>query len=252
MSDSLYRAFFRVHDGLPRQAPGSDDMTREALRRLGPFPEGARVLDLGCGPGAHSLVLAEALRAQVTAVDRHGPYLAALERRAAERGLAHLIRPVQADFAALEEQPGSCDLLWCEGAIYLLGFAAGLEAWRPLLRPGGRMAVTELTWISEAPSPEARAFWSEAYPAMGTIASNTAAAEGAGFEVLETIVLPQHAWWDDYYGPLRRRVDALRAEAEADPDLAAAIREADREIGLYERDPHSYSYVFYLLRSRPR
>lgn len=245
MSDD---AFFQLHGGLLQEGPGSDDATREALRRLGPLPAGARVLDLGCGPGRQTLALAEALGAPITAVDLHQPFLDALAERAAARGLAHLVRTRRADFGALDEAPGSVDLIWSEGAIYHLGWAEGLRRWRPLLRPGGRIAATELSWLGEARPPEAAAFWAAAYPTMGTVASNTAAAEAAGFAVIDTFALPAAAWWN-YYGPLRARAEALREAAASDPDLAGAIAETEREIGLFERDPGSYGYVFYLLRA---
>lgn len=244
-------AFFRLHDGLRQEGPGSDEATREALRRLGlgPLPAGARVLDLGCGPGRQTLALAEALGVSITAVDLHPPFLATLEQEAARRGLAHLVETRVADFGALDEPPGSVDLIWSEGAVYHLGWAAGLRRWRPLLRPGGRMALTELSWIGAAPAPEAAAFWSAAYPTMGTVAANTAAAEAEGFRVTDTFALPRAAW-TDYYGPLRARIAELRGEAERDPDLARAIEETERESALFEGDPESYGYVFYLLQAR--
>ena len=43
---------------VPRQGPGSDACTREALRRLPELPPAPRVLDLGCGSGRGALVLA--------------------------------------------------------------------------------------------------------------------------------------------------------------------------------------------------
>jgi hypothetical protein len=43
----------------------------------------------------------------------------------------------------VELPPGSVDLLWSEGAIYLLGFEDGLRRFRPCLAPGGLAAVTE-------------------------------------------------------------------------------------------------------------
>jgi hypothetical protein len=39
---------------------------------------------------------------------------------------------------------GSIDVLWCEGAIFIIGFAKGLATWRRLLVPGGHLVVSEL------------------------------------------------------------------------------------------------------------
>jgi cyclopropane fatty-acyl-phospholipid synthase-like methyltransferase len=181
-------AFFRLHHGIPRQAPGSDDLTREALRVLRPLPPSPRVLDLGCGPGRQTLILARELGVPITAVDLHAPFLAELEAAAAARGLTHLVKTRAADFSALDDPPGSVDLLWSEGAIYVLGFAEGLRRFRPLLHPGSAAAVSEATWLTDDPPKDSAAFWREAYPSMGTIASNSEAAERAGYAVQGTIV----------------------------------------------------------------
>jgi serine/threonine-protein kinase HipA len=247
----LTDALFLLHTDLPREGPGSDDCTREALRRLRPLlPSSPRVLDLGCGPGRQTLVLARELGVPITAVDLHAPFLAQLEAEASAQGLRHLLQLRRGDFGALEEAPGSVDLLWSEGAIYILGWAGGLRRWRPLLRPGGLMAVTEATWLTDSPPEEVATFWREAYPSMGTIASNSAVAREAGFEVLDTFVLPASAWWDAYYRPLQARVESLRERALEDADLATAISMTEREISLYARHGASYGYVFYLLRAR--
>jgi serine/threonine-protein kinase HipA len=254
----LAEAFFLIHQGLPREAPGSDEATREALTRLRRAglddllkAQGRpRVLDLGCGPGRQTLELARGLGVVITAIDRHAPFLDALRVAADEQGLTSLVDARLGDFSELAEPPGSVDLLWSEGAIYTLGFRAGLELWRPLLREGGLAAVSEATWLTAAPEPEPAAFWAEAYPTMGTVASNSAAAREAGFEVVGSFELPESAWWDDYYAPLLARVEILRPRAKEPSDLALAIAETEREIELYRRFCRSYGYVFYLLRAR--
>jgi SAM-dependent methyltransferase len=187
------KAPFRLFEGLPRQGPGSDACTREALRRLGPLPPGPHVLDLGCGSGRSALVLAEALRARVIAVDIHQPFLEQLRATARERGLEHVIEPRCTDMAAPGVPPGSVDLLWSEGAIYLLGFAEGLCLWRPLLAPVGFVAVSECSWLTADPPAEAAAFFAAGYPGMAGVPENIERARVAGFEVLHHFTLPPAA-----------------------------------------------------------
>jgi SAM-dependent methyltransferase len=241
-------ALFRLFEGLPRQGPGSDDCTREALRRLGELPAAPRVLDLGCGSGRSALVLAEALRAKVIAVDNHQLFLDQLRTAARERGLEELIEARCADMATPGVPAGSVDLLWSEGAVYFLGFEAGLRLWRPLLTPGGCLAASECSWLRADPPAEAAAYFREGYPGMAGIEENIARARAAGFEVIDHFTLPPDAWWDEYYTPLEQRM--ARLAPAADPELAAVIDETRREIELYRRYGASYGYVFYLLRQR--
>jgi serine/threonine-protein kinase HipA len=238
-------AVFRLFEGLPRQGPGSDACTREALRRLPALPEAPRLLDLGCGGGRSSLVLAETLRSKVVAVDIHQPFLDQLQAAARERGLEELIETRCADMAAPDVPPGSIDLLWSEGAIYLLGFEGGLRLWRPLLAPHGLVAVSECSWLCADPPKALAAFWRHAYPGMGGIGDNIARARGVGLDVLGHFTLPPQAWWEDYYAPLEQRIAELTPDAG--PPLAEVIAETRREIDLFRRWSDAYGYLFYLM-----
>ncbi len=151
---------------------------------------------------------------------------------------------------ALSDAPASVDLLWSEGAAYIIGFERALTLWRPLLARAGRAAVSECSWLTRSPPEEAAAFWAAGYPTMGTVEENVARAERAGCSVLGTLVFPREAWWDEYYAPMRGKLAALRERATSDAALAAAILEVEREIVMYERCGDSYTYVFYLLGMR--
>ncbi len=237
-----------LHQGLPREGPGRDDCTREALRRLGRLPVHPVVFDLGCGPGRQTLVLARELNTRIVAVDCHLPYLDQLARGAEAEGLAPLVETRRGDMGALDLPPGSIDLVWSEGAAYLLGFEEALRRWRVLLAPGGSMALTECSWlIDDRPEP-ARTFWHENYPAMGNISENRQRARAAGLEVIDHFTLPEAAWWDDFYTPLLHRVARLRPTATG--ALSTLLDETEREINLYRRHGDSYGYVFYLMRLR--
>jgi SAM-dependent methyltransferase len=238
---------FRLFEGLPRQGPGSEACTREALRRLPALAAAPRVLDLGCGSGASTMVLAAALRTKVIAIDTHQPFLDQLRMTARERGLEQLIETRCADMAAPGLPEGSVDLLWSEGAIYLLGFGDGLSLWHPLLALRGLAAVSECSWLRPNPPAEVATFWREAYPGMGSIEDNVVRARSLGLDVLDHFALPAQAWWDEYYEPLEQRMAAQAPRA--DPSLAEVIAETRREIDLFRRFGDTYGYVFYLMRS---
>jgi len=41
----------------------------------------------------------------------------------------------------------SFDLIWCEGAIFIIGLEKGLTEWRPLLKKDGYIVFSELSWL---------------------------------------------------------------------------------------------------------
>lgn len=218
--DTFRQAFFDLHHGLPRQAPGSDASTRHLLSLCGPLPERPRVLDLGCGPGRSALLLAAEAGdpgrggAEVTAVDLRSPFLDELRTAARARGLADRVRTVEADIGALSPadfDDASYDLVWAEGSARLLGFDTALARWQRLLAPGGTLVVTECRWIVGEPFAGARAFWDPQYP-LRSAARSLAAAQAAGYRVLGVYDLPDSDW-AEYYGPLAERV-RTRPEAE--------------------------------------
>jgi SAM-dependent methyltransferase len=252
--DPALAALVALHDGLAHLGPALESATLAALDRVrGRLPERPRVVDLGCGTGASTLLLAEALpAATVTGIDLFPPFVETLDARAAARGLRDRVAGRVGDMADLPDLDGAVDLLWSEGAAYQLTFAGALAAWRPLLAPGGVMVLSECSWLVETPPPEAAAHWAAAYPAMGTVATNVDRAQAAGFDVLFTDVLPAEGWTESYYGPLAARIAEIGAAGPVDDAMAAAIAETEREIALYRRCGDSYGYVFYGLAAHHR
>jgi SAM-dependent methyltransferase len=243
--------FFMVHSGLPREGPGDDATTRRVLELVDGLPQRPRVLDIGCGPGAQTLVLAAETGGDVTAVDVHQPFLDELQRRARTVGLAGAIHAVRGSMMTLPFDPAAFDLIWSEGAIFIMGFDTGLQAWRSLLTVRGALVVSELTWLSEdAPEP-ARAFWADAYPGMRTVGENRHAIESNGYECVAEIGLPPESWFPEYLDPLERRIAALSAERPDDAPLQRFLEVERAEIDVVRRYGESFGYVFYVMRKRP-
>ena len=156
--DPQMALMFAFYEGVVRKGPGSEASTLKALSMLDGLPPKPRIVDFGCGAGVASLVLARATQGNVTAVEIHQPFLQQLESAAAREGLTERIRTVEADMADPPFPDGSFDLVWSEGAIYNIGFEQGLKRWRRLLRAGGFIAVSEVSWLCEAPSGKSWTF----------------------------------------------------------------------------------------------
>ncbi|WP_129839325.1 methyltransferase [Streptomyces sp. RFCAC02] len=102
------------------------------------------VLDTGGGSGTSAVPVA-ALGHRVTVVDPSPDALFALERRAAEQGVADRVRGVQGDTGDLLDVvgPGTFDMVLCHGVLeHLEDAAAGVRAVTRALRPdGGTLSV---------------------------------------------------------------------------------------------------------------
>ncbi|MBO6633576.1 class I SAM-dependent methyltransferase [Parvibaculum sp.] len=244
-----FKVFLELQLGLPRNGPGSRAATEAAFAMLPALPEKPEIADLGCGQGASTFELLRLTKGRVTAVDLFEPFLEKLGERAEEEGIGEeRLVIMRGDMTALSFRDASFDLIWSEGAIYLLGFEHGLETWARFVKKDGFVAVSECTWLTATPSDEARVFWEEAYPSMGTIASNCEAAVRAGFEIVGTHVLTDEDWRAAYYSPMQARIAEMR-ETWGE-EVEGVLSEAEAEIALFENNPGQYSYVFYVLRRK--
>ncbi len=135
---------------------GSDQEVGFLLELLR-LPRGARVLDVGCGPGRHSVRLAQAGLA-VTGIDvsRRFLELAAEDARAA--GVRASFFEVDARQMPFEDEFDAVISL-CQGGFGLMGGDDSLVLKRMMeaLKPDGRLVVTAFSALFEArhPRPEA-------------------------------------------------------------------------------------------------
>jgi SAM-dependent methyltransferase len=135
--------FYRIFESLFRQGPGCREATHKAFLHLPPLPDDAAILDIGCGSGAQTRNLAAVTSGTITAVDNHQPFLDAIAAWADQNGLQGRIRTIRASMDNLPFEPGQFDLIWSEGAIFIMGFEQGLTAWRQLVKRGGCLVVSD-------------------------------------------------------------------------------------------------------------
>lgn len=245
--DELMQLLVDLHIDGERQGPGSDEATRLAIRLAGlEGASGLRIADIGCGTGASTLVLAHDLDAHITAVDFLPPFLARLEATARDNGVADRIDILAASMDELDFADGSLDVIWSEGAIYNIGFDHGVQSWRRFLRPGGVIAVSELTWLTDERPAELDEHWNAEYPEVATASAKLAVLEAAGYTPIGYFSLPESCWLDQYYRPTQARFAAFLDRHDSS-DAANEIVGAERhEIDLYERHSHHVSYGFYI------
>ncbi|MGD0877637.1 MAG: class I SAM-dependent methyltransferase [Anaerolineales bacterium] len=243
--------FFELHRDLPREGPGEVASTRRAFALMSGLPARLRILDIGCGPGMQTLELARICDSSILATDTYQPYLDALSRRAEKEGVAERITISNQSMFALDFEPGSFEAIWSEGAIYIIGFEKGLREWQPWLKAGGYLAVTELSWLKADAPAEIEGYWHENYQGMQSLEDNLASVEKSGYRESGYFVLPESAWWEDYYTPLEERIGMLGEEYRGNGEAQAFLHESQREIDLYRQYSDWYGYVFFVMQKLP-
>ncbi|KAA6184397.1 methyltransferase domain-containing protein [Thiohalocapsa marina] len=236
-----------LHRSADRQGPGGDAETRRALELAGlDRSRRLKIADIGCGTGAASILLARELDAEVTAVDFLPAFLDTLRARAHEHGVAERITPLHASMEALPFAAGAFDVIWSEGAVYNMGFEAGISAWRQFLRPGGMLVVSEITWLGAQRPAEIQAHWASEYPQINVASAKIGILEQHGYSPRGYFVLPPHCWLENYYRPMQDRFDAFLARHGHGDQATAIVAAEQHEIRLYERYQDHYGYGVYV------
>lgn len=245
---SIYEMMGKLYGELPRQGPGSAESTRKAFSMTRPLPERPYVLDIGCGTGGQTLELARLIDGQIVALDVFNWALDRLSEEAAAQGLADRIVTAKQSMTEMDFPDETFDLIWSEGALYIMGFEDALRKCWDLLKPGGFLAATEVCWLRPDPPAELRNFWQQAYPGIRSIADNLEIVERCGYETIGHFTLSDDAWWDEYYTPMRKLLPALRQEYSGWPDALALIAENESEMELHEKYSAWYGYEFFVCR----
>ena len=237
-----------LYDGLPRLGPGDTESTLKALNYCKNLPKNPNILDIGCGTGAQTLVLASATSGQITATDLIPQFLEQLNKTIQEQDLEDRIHTQEADMNNLPFPDNSFDLVWSEGAAYIMGFDNALTQWKRLIKPGGYLVVSEASWFKPNPPSELKKFWDENYPAIRNVDDNLVAASNLRWETIANFHLPVEAWTIDYYDPLKERLPSFRKAHVNDKDAKEVADMTDYEMSLMDKYSDYCGYEFYIFR----
>ncbi|GAA0672009.1 hypothetical protein GCM10010193_25430 [Kitasatospora atroaurantiaca] len=134
--------------------PGGTALTRRLVDALG-LTAGSRVLDVACGRGTSALLLADAYRLQVDGLDYSATNIARAQATAEALELSHRATFTHGDAEQLPYPADTFDAVLSECALCTFPdkTAAAAEFTR-VLRPGGRLGITDVTADPDRLPPE--------------------------------------------------------------------------------------------------
>lgn len=152
------------------------------------------VVDIGGGTGGFAVRVAE-LGHRVTVIDPSPDALAALDRRAEEKGVSDRVVGEQGDLASLGDlvAAGSVDLVLCHEVLGLVDdAAAALSAIHGVLKPGGLLSLVVSQHHAAVIARAMSGHFTQAREALDgggdgrfTAAEVSGLLSGSGFDVLE-------------------------------------------------------------------
>jgi len=183
---------------------------------------GARVLDIGCGPGVWLDFVTRGRSVEATGVDLAAPSLAMAAERLAGRGVTLVEQDAQ---SFLDANPRGFDAILCNGSSHALGgFDGMLAAIREALAPGGTALVSDGFW-ERPPTAAALAALDASEDEFPDLDGLKQRAEAVGFTVSACHASTSEEW-DDYEESWCAALERHAEGSEVSEEDRQALREA--------------------------
>ena len=235
-----------THLGLERQGPGSPEMTIKALSFLDNINTISRVMDLGCGTGGQTMVLAQNITGNITGIDQFPDFINVFNDNAKKLNLHDRVNGIVGSMENLPFHKEEFDLIWSEGAIDNIGFERGLNYWIGFLKRNCYIALTCPSWFTDDRPSEIEKFWADAGCRLDTIGHNILIMQKIGFIPIAAFIVPPQCWTDNYFIPREKAEKELLQKYPGNKTVETFIENEKYEVELYSKYKQYYGYVFYI------
>jgi len=239
---------YELCEALPRSGPGDNKSTRRAYNSIPDVIENPFILDIGCGQGMQTQELAKISDGNIIALDNHQGFLDMLMTQAKKRGFKDRIFPKNISMFEMSFEERIFDIIWSEGALYLMGFQNGLKRCQQLLKDKGYLAITELVYtIPDPPNVVVEYFKSE-YPDIKHVDELIETINQSGYKLISNFSLPESAWFDNYYIPMEKELPRLVDKYQGNNIALAVFNGFKEEIDFYRQYSNNYGYEFFVMQ----
>ena len=237
-----------VFGDLPKGAPGSEELISKTFRLLKDLPIKPNILDIGCGWGMQTFILAELSGGTITALDIIEEFLGRIDLKAQKLGLKDKIKTIKKSMLEMEFQDEEFDLIWCESAVYNIGFQKALHDWSKFLKTRGYLVISEVIWLKSNPPINVKEFWDIEYPGIKWDKDNIEIIQNSGLKLIHSVPFEEKEWWDNYYTPLENKIKLLKNKYKDNTEFTDYLDRTQIEIDLYRKYSEFYGYIYYVIQ----
>ena len=200
--------------------------TRKAFLKL-PRLENPRILDIGCGSGVPTIELAKLSGGEVTGIDIDQSCIDDFNRKIKEENLADRVKAVNLSLSEMKFPDETFDVVWSEGVVGNIGFKTSLKEWRRLLKHNGYLVIHyQVSRVADV------------LPRMSQL----------GYSLVDTVPLPEDAWWTEFYEPIEEKMDTLLHKYRNNTAALKLLNQYKTEMDMVKKNPSNFSCAFYIMK----
>lgn len=239
--------FYELFYNLPRGGPGDNKSTKKAFSYLKNLPDEPLILDIGCGHGIQTLELARISKGKIIALDNYQPFLDILIQNATKLGFDNRIISKNQSMLKMDFKKATFDIIWSEGALFIMGFENGLKKCKQILKKHGYLVVSEaVLLLPNLPKP-LKEFWDKEYPDIKDIESNISLIKNIGFNVISHFTLPKTCW-NNFYSQMNKKIKELKKKYKDKKVALDVFKNFQEEAKMYDRYYNYYGYEFFIMQ----
>ena len=194
--------------------------------RMLPKIKSPHILDVGCGSGIPTLVLAKLSDGEIIGIDTNQSLLDRLEKRAEKLGFSNRVFTKNGSLSEIDFPDETFDIIWAEGSLHIIGFKKALKELNVLLKPDGFLVV---------------------HDGVTVVSNNLKKIPDFGYKLINHFVLPDDAWWKDYFEPLEQLIKDWRKKAKSTESLRI-LESYQREVNMFKTNPKEQASAFCILQ----
>lgn len=213
----MNKEYFKIKDNCRR---GLLKYLEKAISII-PIIKNPQILDAGCGSGVPTLFIAEKFNGKITAIDSDTKSISVLREKVKELNLSNKVNLSNCSLFDIKANINQFDLIIAEGLLNVVGFQKGFLRIIKLLKRDGFIIIHD-----EFQNQNKK---------IEFIENNDC-------KVLDSFVLDEHIWWNDYFKCLEKEINS-----SSNKESLKLFKSDLREIKMFKKNPSKYISAYYII-----